>query len=348
MPQNYYSRDTDKIEDSIHKELEKERKELKSAFETIKTELNNQGITGLGTLYEPGDKPIQKSLHEEIKKERQKIASALNIIETQLSNAGVSVSDIYTASGYKIKDSFMQELKMEREKFINAFQTVDDKVTTLKNMASHLYDPDNWDSLIHYWPFDNGSDDAVGSLDLTSEGNPSTTTGVSNGAYSYDGVDDGFENSNATGLPTNGITFCSWVSLASTGKNIGLPVHVDTDDGGNFGMIFNEGSGTFAGIARDAETNGVILVSGPSASVDTTYHLAFTHDGSEIELFVNGSSVGTKTFDAEVGYPGSRLILGKAQTSGSTTYPELNFLDECMVFDKALSSSEISTLYQAV
>lgn len=243
-----------------------------------------------------------------------------------------------------MSDYFKQELsdfknssKKLREDLLNYFRGIEFG-------ASTLYDPANWGSLTHYYPLDEDANDDVGTVDLTVEGSPNTPTGVANGAYAFDGNDDRLINQglNGSGLPTQSFTMSVWFSLPNKNASKGIFVHGANPD---IGIIYNVSNDVFVAGLTTVDDGTQFFNSGTSASLDTKYHVSLTYDGSQAELYINGASEATLSATGDIDYQGSDLAIG--YDIFNSTYNSLNYVDEAMIFDTALSPTEIDTLYQA-
>jgi hypothetical protein len=132
MAQNYYNKESSKIEEGLHSEFKKERQELKSAFDSIKSELLNMGgVESVPDLYEPGTDEIHNSPHEEFKEIRNNVKEAYdkvkNIIEN---NSSVTIDeDFYEPGDYKLQDGLQSEFENERQKLEVGFEKTKTKVT---------------------------------------------------------------------------------------------------------------------------------------------------------------------------------------------------------------------------
>jgi hypothetical protein len=74
----------------------------------------------------------------------------------------------------------------------------------------------------------------------------------------------------------------------------------------------------------------------------TWYHLAIVHDGTSATLYLNGSSLGTQTVNSVPSTAGNSFNIGRF-TTGS--YYWNGYLDEVALFNRALTSSEVSNIY---
>ena len=76
----------------------------------------------------------------------------------------------------------------------------------------------------------------------------------------------------------------------------------------------------------------------------TWYHLATVHDGTSATLYLNGSSLGTQTVNAVPSTAGNSFNIGR-YLSGS--YYWNGYLDEVALFNRALTSTEVSNIHNS-
>ena len=83
-------------------------------------------------------------------------------------------------------------------------------------------------------------------------------------------------------------------------------------------------------------------------SASTWYHIAFVHDGTDVTLYLNGSSQGTKTGanTANNNFKGNFIGIGRYYAIPGT-YNWDGLIDEVSLFDSALSASDISAMYNS-
>ena len=82
----------------------------------------------------------------------------------------------------------------------------------------------------------------------------------------------------------------------------------------------------------------------PTLSNATWYHLATVHDGTSATLYLNGSSLGTQTVNAVGSTSGNTFNIGRYSTG---SYYWNGYLDEVALFNRALTSSEVSNIYSS-
>lgn len=214
------------------------------------------------------------------------------------------------------------------------------------------------DNILAAFHFDessgNASDSSPNANNLTNNGTVTYSTGkLANAAY-FDGTSGMYfsrANASLTGLKntgdqtislwayfTNGSpasgTFYAMVSLEATSApayNIGYG-----NEGGTLRFQYVTSSG---GGSQTAGRVSYTLSSG------TWYHIVFTYKSSTsgIEVFINGTSVGTATASAVKTADGNFQI-GKTSGFGNTMYGRL---DEVNVWSRVLTSSEITQLYNS-
>ena len=98
-------------------------------------------------------------------------------------------------------------------------------------------------------------------------------------------------------------------------------------------------------------TKNVSITNAPALTANSWNEIIVTSDGSTVSMYQNGSLVGTGA-DTEVWpiYYGSADYLGSQWPSGTTSNWEhtLNgIIDECSIWNRALTAQEVTTLYNS-
>ena len=83
-----------------------------------------------------------------------------------------------------------------------------------------------------------------------------------------------------------------------------------------------------------------------STSANTWYHLATVHDGTSLEVWLNGTSLGTTTVSTPKNNIGQNLTIGAYKPTGFT-YNWDGKLDEIGIWNTALTSTQVSEIYNA-
>jgi len=215
--------------------------------------------------------------------------------------------------------------------------------------------------------FDGNATDTGGVLDFSfthsgnfggSSGNISYATGQKRfGTHSLLKLLNGHYG-NLNGRSYTNFTVTGWFrpeALASGDQGFkGIFGHQDT------GTVIASYSGSsyYLGLQMGSFTSGngasndkyIANASGcPTISNATWFHYAWTRDGTNTKLYVNGVLGNTITEDIStitLAPSGSSLYLGTASSqTGNTTYDTQGYHDNMRIFNKKLSDSEVSTLY---
>lgn len=204
------------------------------------------------------------------------------------------------------------------------------------------------DDIISYWKLDESSgnaDDAVSTHDLTNANVTYNTGKINNGAV-FNGSSAYFTASNNNWLPTTAFTISLWFKTSTS--NADRDLFISDQSFTTYTIrILNGGYLFWRIIPLNNATTG-----NASIQVNTNYadgnwkHLVATWDGSNMKLYLNASQVGSTTAmsttpvkfntdDVEIG----RYPSGVEYFNGS--------LDEVGIWSRALSSTEVTALYNS-
>lgn len=174
----------------------------------------------------------------------------------------------------------------------------------------------------------------------------------------FDGVNDYVEVPDNASLKPATLTVETWVKFDSLTSTVtgGAPT-------GYQNIIFKKNSR----VAGSGFEGGYSLVKNPDnklglgfnsaggatdfASSTTTvqagiwYHIVGTHDGANIKFYVNGQLEGTGAATFPIDYGTTPLYLGSSQVPFSGYFNGVQ--DETSIYNRALSASEISSIYNA-
>lgn len=186
-------------------------------------------------------------------------------------------------------------------------------------------------------------DETGSGKDATLVGNPSSVAGVINNALSFDGVDD-YIDSPAQLIPSTGsFSINFWVSLADiVGTKSLVAQWRDSITSTRFRLATSNAALAIR-YGSNTTTTGEVF----SASVSQM--ITFSSDGSTGQVYVDGSPVGSPiTTTATLEAVGT--LIGGNSTSGSVYNANVGtfhkgLIDQFRVFNRALTSSEITALY---
>ena len=203
--------------------------------------------------------------------------------------------------------------------------------------------------LVGYWPFCGNANDQSGYGNNGVVNGATLTTdrfGSFNNAYSFNGISDHISALNPL-ASMNNFTYAGYVHFPDFHGghflHIGIDQLVVPRDG--FGVGLGGSQTTNQGL------NYLGLASGQSwynsgysfPNAGRWYYFVVTKNSSDVKYYVNGSQVGVN-FVQQISTPSNSLFIGQAGPSYA------NFkgnLDDLMIYNRALSQSEIQQLYSA-
>lgn len=209
----------------------------------------------------------------------------------------------------------------------------------LRNVSEVIAIPDS--GLMHRWPFDEGSgttvNDSEGDIDGTITG-ATWVSGTGNGdSYlDFDGEDDIVEYGRVFPDSWDELTVSVWTdNIDSDGSNDYVVKH-DSEGSAGSGFILRQSDTTEFEWRLDNTVTADV-------SEDSGWRmLTLTFDGTEITAYLDKSDVGSTTTDMPTWEDGDEFNVG-ASSPGSNHYE--GGIDDPKIWDRALSSSEISDLY---
>ena len=197
--------------------------------------------------------------------------------------------------------------------------------------------------LVSWWSGDKTAEDVQGTNPGVLKNGASFRTGMVGPGFLFDGIDDGVRIPNSASLSQTRITLDAWVYL--TGKQDTNRHIIGKDDElvtREYGVGINA-SITFEGFVT--LPSGIMIVRGVTTiQLNTWYHVAMTHDGLKLRLYVNG------ILDGDCWMRSATLcllrILSESVVKRGGDFFK-GIIDEAQIFDRALSDAEILAIYQA-
>jgi hypothetical protein len=191
--------------------------------------------------------------------------------------------------------------------------------------------------LVGYWPFNGNANDASGNNnDGTVNGATLTTDrfGNSNGAYSFDGND--FIETNR--LNFNSFTSSLWLNLTSFNCYSSL---IDAYPS-SWEFLSDCITPNISAVVWNNDSNYEVYPSNYAIPINTWINLALTFENNEVKIYANGIFV-MSTSTVSLNNLNGLYYFGRSR-SGTDQY--LNGkLDDIAIYNRALSPSEISQLY---
>ena len=214
--------------------------------------------------------------------------------------------------------------------------------------AGILAKPPNNLGLTGYWSLNEGAgtvygDASGGGNSGTVAGAPTWIDGKRGKALSFDGSDDHFTATDTSSLKSgNSWTISAWINLrSSTG---GYDAIVVGKQGWHGGLIAVPNVIRLA-IAEGSAGASDLISYTTEYGVWHHYIATFTTGTNAMELFVDGVSAGTNTFNegTMVNY-GDTLYVGG---SGDVNYHPEVYVDDVRIYNRALTAAEARALYES-
>jgi len=151
--------------------------------------------------------------------------------------------------------------------------------------------------LVSYWDFDEASGkllDKHGSNDATNSNVTYEETGVINDSYGYVRTNSSKSTlDSTTGFDVDSFSISVWSRGNST--NINENIFTCHGDATNYFRLWRQGSASSIGYDFGVKIAGTWKDVQSNIENTTWNHLVATYDGSTLELYVNGSRIGTGT-----------------------------------------------------
>jgi len=188
--------------------------------------------------------------------------------------------------------------------------------------------------LISWWSGEGSANDLVGVNDGILVNGASFSPGIVGQAFWFDGIDDFVD----LGMyqNTNELTIEAWIySNGFAGRYWRDILVLARSQKRN--LIVGNASGTGRLSAYPDVYGTTVLLTGQ------WYHVAYTHDGSTGTIFVNGAPDGSKDYTI----PAAIVSLATLGNWPPNLEHWNGLIDEPSVYDRALSASEIMSIYEA-
>lgn len=207
--------------------------------------------------------------------------------------------------------------------------------------------------LVAHFPFDGDTKDSSGGGHDIAATSVTTTTGMFGGAYAFDGFTSQMRVTGSDDPLLGARTLCAWIKPESvTGAAQPVFAGGDVGTGDFFSLTSSTPSATTTSCmgAQEGEpflyhwNTGCVSATGLIAHNDVWSLVCYAFDGSGSErFFVNGDSLDEP--GENFSYPLSTLSVGSTNLGTTTHFAFRGAIDEVTVWGRALSSSELSSLW---
>jgi hypothetical protein len=199
-------------------------------------------------------------------------------------------------------------------------------------------------------------DDGVPVTDYSGNSNNGAATGTSIADSRWDGktarqingITDHINCGNDTDLrPTDELTLMAWMKQTQEKPNFWELTIAGSEDATR-GFILRGGKSTAGNYINLSAGNGTVWNDGVwpayNFQLDTWYHVAGTvKSNDKIRVYVNGNEVGNGDFSGNPTQSTVAFWIGSTQIYPTRTYAGL--ISDALLFNRALSATEIETLY---
>ncbi|TAK95969.1 MAG: hypothetical protein EPO07_14950, partial [Verrucomicrobia bacterium] len=202
--------------------------------------------------------------------------------------------------------------------------------------------------IVSWWRADANALDSIDGNHGTLAGNATYTSGKVGQAFSFDGNRDGVAVGTGTNLQLQNFTFEGWIKRASAS--------VLSFDGNGNGTLFANGTGG-GGYNFYVQNNNVLAlgksqinaVTSAASVTDTNWHhIAVTKSGTTVFFYVDGVAYAAPAYDSGGFTFTAPAYLGAwLNPSALVDNSFYGAIDEFAVYNRALASNEIASIYLA-
>lgn len=211
-------------------------------------------------------------------------------------------------------------------------------------------------NMVSWWTGDNNTIDRIGDNDGTQLNGLNYTVGMVDNAFLFDGIDDMVLVPHSTSLDTTGdMTVMAWVRRIGYAnphqtvfcKGAG---YIPNDEPTVFSMRFEFDITEF--VFEDSNGNNIIL-NGPAFEDSMYHHYVYVRQGNTHTLYVDGFLFNNDTFtNPPASTTGLPFTIGAQYHNPTNSSNDYDFyfhgeIDELMLYNRALSNSEIQAIYNA-
>jgi hypothetical protein len=199
--------------------------------------------------------------------------------------------------------------------------------------------------LVGWWPGEGNANDVAGTNNGTLVGSVTFAAGEVGQAFSFDGVSSYVSIPDSPSLDTfvSSITIETWIKLNQLTADWNWEGIV-TKGVSSWRLQVTAGANTVTFGATGVSPNGD-LYGGRNVYDGQWHHVAGVYDGTNMFLYVDGTLDVSQPATGSISQNSSPMCIG--QTAQSTGYFFDGLIDEASIYNRALTASEIQTLYAA-
>lgn len=201
--------------------------------------------------------------------------------------------------------------------------------------------------LVSYYSFDVDASDDHGSNDGTVSGATHTSSGKLDDAYDFDGTNDYISLGNPSNLSFSSSDAFSISVWFKSGSNTYLPIiwkgYYSYAGDTKYMEINSSYADNKVNVFVRHDYNSKSLTSSSTYNDSSWHHLVVTYDNGSMELFIDGSSEGTVS---SVDYQSTTQNWEIGRRNAGSQYSD-NIIDELAIWSRAITSSEVSEIYNS-
>ena len=206
--------------------------------------------------------------------------------------------------------------------------------------------------LVGYWPFNGNANDASGNGNNGTVNGATLTAdrnGITNNSYMFDGISKYIEVPSTTSISvTSSYTISVWFNASIWNFNAPIDEHAIVSkivDGAWYGG-YEIYIGGVAGWIKHIGNIGSNFSIGPSGgNINTWYNVVTTFDGSKVRFYLNGIKRDSIALSGSIQTSATPLRFGRRGGAGSNNCWFNGKIDDIGIWNRALSQSEITALY---
>lgn len=201
------------------------------------------------------------------------------------------------------------------------------------------------DNLVSYYKFDESSGnaaDSVGSNTGTNVGTATYTSGKINNALTLNGSTQCLTVGTSLLSAYTGVSVACWIKLTALDAYMHM---IGKTDDTTYNQLFRV-TDTNRLQATVTTTTETYITGGTTLTTGVWYFAVYTWDGSNINLYLNGSTDATAVAKTGTMKTSSDLVsIGRSSVASASYFS--GQIDEVGIWSRALTTDEISTLYNA-
>jgi len=225
---------------------------------------------------------------------------------------------------------------------------IQDMSSAVRSLASQ-----DWHSLwgssglVAYWSMDEGAGttlfEPVNGNNGTLTNGPTWTNGKAGGALSFDGVNDYVDIANSNPITINSAnwTLAAWIKTTTVSQR---PILSNRSTGSGASIYFGVTSGKAFLYQNECVSAGLTGIK--SINDNVFHHYVFVREGSSGKIYVDGALDNSATQTSCATSSSRPWRIGHDVANGTEYFPGL--IDEVRIYNRALSATEISAMYNGV